>query len=135
MPSNDLVVYDPTGPMAAYSRMYRSILAAQGYKSPGLTPGWTDIFDLTITASGANYILHYPNGASETWTPGTGGVYNPPSGAPYLANLTGGNFVLTYKDHSTQTFTPDPNTAGRFLYTRTANIAGSGIAINRRTRV
>jgi len=134
-PGPDLVVYNPVGPSVTYERLYRSALADSGYGSPGLSSGWADNYDLTVQAgSGGTYILRYPNGALETWTPGqAAGTLTPPVGAPYLVSSAAGAFTVTFKDHSTFTFALNRNHAGSGVYwlSQMTNQVGHGVTISR----
>jgi titin len=141
-PGPDITAYNPVGPSASYTRFYRSAFATAGYSSPGLSPGWVDSYDLTVTAvpnslTGA-LALHYPNGGSDIWTPGTGtngplSNFIVPQNAPYFVTANAsGSLTVTLKDHTQETFTPS---AGIDLYrlTQITNIVGNSININRDT--
>lgn len=104
----DIVMDDPFVGRIAFSREYRTALAAGNISSPGLPPGWTHNFDYRIypqqSGSWGSMQLVYPNGASETLTPvvqylpGTNvgmptGAFNVPSFAPYVANGVPGSTI------------------------------------------
>jgi len=129
-PDSDLDVYNPAGPSVTYDRQYRSALAAAGYSSPGLPQGWADNYDLTITQSGTNYTLRYPNGGTEDWTTISGTV-TPPAGTPYLVSVSSGSPVITFGDHSTYTFTADVGNPNFYRLSAIANLAGQSVTINR----
>ncbi len=139
-PGPDLDAYNSVGPSAVYERMYRSVLAVQGYASPGLSLGWVDNFDLRVTPGSGTYTLHYPNGAAETWT-GTTGSLATPSGAPYLASSpAAGTLTMEFKDRSVYTFTQQSAAsasglypAGTYLLTGMRNLVGHSITLNRDT--
>ncbi|MCW3098818.1 MAG: tRNA3(Ser)-specific nuclease WapA [Chthonomonadaceae bacterium] len=147
-PGPDIAGRNPQGPSAVFSRMYRSVQAAKGYASPGLSPGWTHNYDITVrgaTGTWGSLALNYPNGAQEQWGPAldgngapTGTLYPAGNGVPYLVQgmpspNTVGQWLaltLTWKDRTTWTFTPDPNNSDSYLLTRIANAVGRGIYIN-----
>ena len=139
-PGPDLDSYNSVGPSAAYERMYRSSLAAQGYASPGLSPGWVDNFDLRVTPGSGSYTLHYPDGAAETWTGTTGSLTTTP-GAPYLASSpSAGVLTMTFKDRSVYTFTQQSAAsangqypAGTYLLTKMQNLVGHFVTLSRDT--
>ncbi len=146
-PGPDIVGRNPLGPSAVFSRMYRSVQAAQGYGSPGLSPGWTHNYDICVQGVAGAWgalILTYPNGAQERWGPaldGNGaptGVLHPGElGTPYLVQgvpspNTAGRWLtltLTWKDRTYWTFTPDPNMPDFYLLTRITNKVGRSLAI------
>ncbi len=137
-PGPDLSAYNPVGPSVSYERTYRSTLSAQGYGSPGLSPGWVDNYDLRITSGSGAYTLNYPNGAAETWTGTTGRLGTPP-GAPYLATApSAGVLTMTFRDRSVYTFTQIANTsvnypAGTYLLSGIKNLVGHSVTLNRDT--
>ncbi|HVA91872.1 MAG TPA: hypothetical protein VNL71_18755, partial [Chloroflexota bacterium] len=102
-PGADLTAYNPVGPSVDYTRMYRSSLAQAEYGSPGLSPGWVDNYDESVTQdpNTGNLLLHYPNGGQETCIVNGDGTISPPSGAPYLA---AGVFVSGAWQSLTMTF-------------------------------
>ncbi len=138
MPGPDLSAYNPVGPSVSYERMYRSKLAARGYGSPGLSPGWVDNYDLRVLPSSASYKLLYPNGAAESWI-GTTGSLTTPYGAPYLANAPAtGTLTMTMKDRSVYTFTQVSTAsvnyaAGTYLLAKMTNLVGHSITLSRDT--
>ena len=138
MPGPDLGAYNLVGPSVSYERMYRSTLAAEGYGSPGLSPGWVDNYDLRVIPGSGSYRLLYPNGAAETWTGTTGSLTTPP-GAPYLANApTTGTLTMTMKDRSVYTFTQVGTAsanypAGAYLLSKMTNLVGHSITLSRDT--
>ena len=140
-PGADLWAYNPLGPSASYSRMYRSARALQGYHSPGLSAGWVDNYDQSITITGSTYTRVYPNGGQEAWG-GTTGALTPPSGAPYTAVQTpaaGGKpafITVTEKDRSQEIFTQIPTAAGpyptgTYLLSQVKNLVGHSVFLNR----
>ena len=138
-PGPDLSAFNPIGPGASYERLYRSKAAALGYASPGLSPGWTDNYDLYVIPGSGTYTLHYNNGSSEVWTVTTGGGLATPNGAPYLAQAVSSTILtMTFKDRSVYTFT-QCNTAsangnypaGAYLLTKISNLVGHSVVINR----
>jgi len=140
-PGADLWAYNPLGPSASYSRMYRSARAVQGYHSPGLSAGWVDNYDQSITITGSTYTRVYPNGGQEAWG-GTTGALTPPSGAPYTAVQTpaaGGKpafITVTEKDRSQEIFTQIPTAAGpypagTYLLSQVTNLVGHSVFLNR----
>jgi len=142
-PGPDLWSYNPLGPSASYSRLYRSKHAAAGYASPGLSAGWTDNYDLSVTFNGTNtYTFTYDNGAQELWT-GTTGALTPPNGSPYTVVETTPNgapafITVTDKSRTKTTFTQFATAAGNypantFLLTGITNLVGRSITINRDT--
>lgn len=138
MPGPDLSAYNPVGPSVSYERMYRSKLAARGYGSPGLSPGWVDNYDLRVLPSSASYKLLYPNGAAESWI-GTTGSLTTPYGAPYLANAPAtGTLTMTMKDRSVYTFTQVSTAsvnypAGTYLLAKMTNLVGRSVTLSRDT--
>ncbi len=140
-PGADIWTYNPIGPSASYSRMYRSARALQGYASPGMSPGWVDNYDQSITITGSAYTRVYPNGAQEAWT-GTTGALTPPAGAPYTAvqtpsmNSRPAFITVTEKDRSKEIFTQMAQAggnypAGTYLLTQVTNLVGHSLFINR----
>jgi RHS repeat-associated protein len=152
-PGEDIGAYNPIGPSVSYSRYYRSALATtSGHTgAPGLSSGWTDNYDLTVTSSNASawsaLTLTYPNNAQESWTPTLSagvptGAFNVPVGAPYIvtgvpSSTTGQwtSITVTFKDHSTIIFTPASSTSTNtfYLFTGMANLVGHTVTINRDT--
>ncbi len=147
-PGPDIAGRNPIGPSAGFSRLYRSVLAANGYASPGLSPGWTHNYDIRVQGAQGAWIpltLTYPNGAKEQWGPElgennvpTGTLYPLGSmGTPYLVHgipspSTTGRWLsltITYKDHTSWTFTPDPRTSDNYLLTRLSNPVGHSVYI------
>ena len=129
-PGPDLAAFNPVGPSVSYERMYRSTRAAAGYGSPGLSPGWVDDYDLTVTANAdGSYTLTYPNGAIEKWS-NVFGTFAAPVGAPYLVSASAGLLTMTFKDRSKFTFAPDPNNAGHYLLTAITNLVGHRVTLN-----
>jgi RHS repeat-associated protein len=145
-PAADLSAYNSVGPVAAFSRLYRSANAANGYGSPGLSPGWTHNFDVTALSGTGQWlpiIFKYANGATETWTPQVNanglptGVFTLPSGTPYLAtgqvdNLVPGHWLyltLTFKDHSTWTLSADPANQTNYRLSQITNAVGHSLTI------
>ncbi len=137
-PGPDLSAYNPVGPSVSYERTYRSTLSAQGYGSPGLSPGWVDNYDLRITSGSGAYTLNYPNGAAETWTGTTGSLGTPP-GAPYLATApSAGVLTMTFRDRSSYTFTQIATASvnypvGAYLLSSIKNLVGHSVTLNRDT--
>ena len=136
-PGSDLWAYNPLGPSASYERRYRSVRAQKGYASPGLSPGWTDGYDLSVRPTANGYTLTYDNGGQEQWV-GTTGSLGTPAGAPYLANVSGGTLTMTFKDRSKYTFkqigTAGGNySANAYLLTGITNLVGHAITLNRDT--
>jgi len=136
-PGPDLWAYNPVGPSASYERRYRSARAQKGYASPGLSPGWTDGYDLFVTPTGGGYTLTYDNGGQEQWT-GTAGSLGTPAGAPYLVSASGGALTMTFKDRSKYVFTQVPTAGGNYpanayLLTGIKNLVGHAITLNRDT--
>lgn len=135
-PGPDLVAFNPIGPSASYERQYRSALANKHYGSPGLALGWVDNYDMTVQAgTGGTYVLQYPSGATETWSPGTGSSFTPPVGAPYLVSSVSGGFTMTLPDHSRYSFALNPNHSGSTVYwlAQITNAVGHSIVIARDT--
>ena len=50
-PGPDLVVYNPTGPAASFTREFLNTQSKFGYGSPGLAPGWVHAYDVYIDAT------------------------------------------------------------------------------------
>ena len=69
-PGPDIAGRNPVGPSAVFSRMYRSVQAAKGYASPGLSPGRTHNYDITVYLTSitdpyhrtVNYVFGQTNG-------------------------------------------------------------------------
>lgn len=72
-PRADVDVYNPTGPRAEFTRLFRTAQAANGVCSPGLSTGWTHNYDDVITASAepgwGKLTLTWYNGAKDDLTP------------------------------------------------------------------
>ncbi|HZP82112.1 MAG TPA: hypothetical protein VFB21_10765 [Chthonomonadaceae bacterium] len=136
-PDPDIVVRNPNGPKVVYARQYRSTLASVGMYAPGLSPGWTDNYNVYLdrttpytTGTWGKYLLTYPNSARELLTPVLDASGNPtgqltaPSGAPYAASGSPkqgqpgqwNSFTLTFKDGSTWTFVPSSTANRYYLY-------------------
>ncbi|MBV9852044.1 MAG: RHS repeat protein, partial [Armatimonadetes bacterium] len=120
--SPDLVVYNPDGPAAAFTRAAHSNLALNNYGSPGLSPGWTHNYDYAIyrlapAGRWGPLLLVYPNGAAEKLTPVLDANGNPtgaltaPPGAPYAVTGSASgaglwnSFTLTFTDGAQWQFT------------------------------
>jgi YD repeat-containing protein len=141
-PPADLTVYNPSGPTATFQREYRSDLAIAGYSTPGLSAGWTDNYDYTISETSGSWsnalTLVYPNGAQETLTPVLSGgeptgAFTTVAGAPYLVSGspsgTAGlwdSVTITRKDRSQWTFTP---VAGALGLTEITNAVGQSLSL------
>ena len=111
-PGPDIEARNPIGPSVSFDRMYRTQLAAMGYASPGLSPGWTHNYDLTLQAAAQTFTpswvpltLTYPNGATETWVPTldgagipTGELLPQQDGTPRWRSLLGFRSAV-YKCH------------------------------------
>ncbi len=138
-PGPDIVVYNSDGPAVPYVRMYRSALAASGYNSPGLTPGWVDNFDIEIVVTPelplGPYMLRYPNGAIDMLSvagagPGNGTyMLAAPAGAPYVASSSSTGFTVTFRDQMQWNFSSFGN--GVFLLSSVSNNLGEGYTIAR----
>ena len=142
-PGPDLWAYNPLGPAAAYGRLYRSRRADTGYAAPGLSPGWTDNYDSSVTFNSVSstYTLTSPNGAQETWAGATGAL-TPPAGSPYLVTqtpLSGPTpafITVTSKDRTKATFTQFATAAGgypanAYLLTGLTNLVGRSVTLVR----
>lgn len=156
-PGADIWAFNPIGPSVSYERTYRSSVAAAGYSSPGLSPGWTDNYDFAVEIPNAGtagpLAFYYPNGGMEEWSPvldsngNPTGQILPPAGAPYLitgvpANgNSGGNnsaawqsLTVTWKDRTQFTFTPDPaGNTSLYRLSQITNLVGHYVTINRDT--
>ena len=145
-PGADLWSYNPTGPAATYERLYRSQRpnSAAGYGSPGLSPGWTDNYDQSVTfnsAGSGTYTLHYDNDGVDVWSGTTGPLTSAAIGIPYLLAQTppgaGSAFLtLTAKDRSQTTFTQIPTAGGgymtgTYLLSQMTNLVGHSVTLNR----
>ena len=141
----DIVSYNPYGPSPAYTRNYHSGRAKSNYASPGLSAGWVDNYDVSMTAvtpgAWGALKLVYPNSAEESITPilsggqPTGG-FTAAAGAPYFAvgspSGTAGQWqsvTITFGDQSQWILTP----AGSNTYRlgKIANAMGRYISILR----
>ncbi|MGI4791118.1 MAG: malectin domain-containing carbohydrate-binding protein [Janthinobacterium lividum] len=135
-PGADLWAYNSVGPSTSYERLYRSSIAAAGYASPGLSPGWTDSYDLYVVPVGSGFTLHYNTGATEGWT-GTSGTLTTNGGVPYLAKAPSSTtLTMTFKDRSVYTFTQEGTAsanyaAGTYLLTKITNLVGHSIFLVR----
>ncbi len=135
------------GPGVSYERLYRSSRATANTSAPGLSPGWPDNYDFTVTATSPGtwgpLTLTWPDGAQETWTPvlsgGTPtGAFTVASGTPYfvtvMASGTTGQWTsltMTMKDRSQDTFTPVGSPANTYLLTKMTNLVGHSVNISR----
>jgi YD repeat-containing protein len=87
----DLSIYNPNGPSVNWSRAFRSDRAKDGYGSPGLSPGWTHEYDISIQR--ALKITTYPTPPGSP--PGT--PVSPPTYSlenPMLISANGSSEVL-----------------------------------------
>jgi RHS repeat-associated protein len=156
-PGIDIAVRNPVGPGAAFGRYYRSALARANAASPGLSWGWVDNYDVTISeplpvgtagtpAAWPAMTLRYPDGGAETLTPTlSGSSYTPTGaftvstvGAPYYVTgsasaVTGqwNSITIHEKDESQETFTPFASTSSAATYrlTQITNAVGRYVAL------
>jgi RHS repeat-associated protein len=148
-PVQDISAYNPHGPSIGYARKFNSAQAGTGYHSPGLSPGWTDNYDIKVlgpTPSGTwnNVKIIYQNGSQEQWAPLPGGglppngQLTPPTGAQYTVqgspSGTPGqwnSFTVTHKDQTKWVWVPksgDPNT---YLLSSIVDRMGHSVSITR----
>jgi YD repeat-containing protein len=138
--ATDIVAENPEGSDVAFSREYRTALAAAGVSSPSFPKGWTHNFDLRIVPSAGNWdalSIVYPTGAREPLTPvlnsGTPtGVLTPDNGAPYVASGVAGatagewaSITLTSGGEAKQVFTKVGS-----VYRPTQVVAANGKKVN-----
>ena len=144
-PDPDISASNPTGPDAVFQRLYRTSLAANGYASPGLSAGWTHVYDTKVLASSepgwAALTLVYHNGARESLTPvlengAPKGKLDSPKGAPYVATgqagATAGRWdwlMLDLADGAKWLFQPDTKNLRLYRLTRIADM-GKPVAIS-----
>lgn len=152
-PASDIVVYNPSGPDVAYTRLYRSSLAASGAHSLGLSSGWVDNFSIRIIGGSTwddPVLLCYPNGAIDKLQPLTDAtglviqdsvaILNPTSKAPFYATGCPGSnpgnwqsITIKSADGSSCTFTLDPATDAEYRPAKITDISGNYVNINYRT--
>ncbi len=146
-PGPDIIGRNPVGPTAVFERMYRSVLAANGYSSPGLSAGWIHMYDIVVSGKEGSWLplsLLYPNGAKETWQPmldaggnPTGALQPSKSGTPYLVSgvpspITQGawgSLKITFKDRSTWTFLPMQSSTETYVLSVITNAVGRSIRL------
>ena len=140
-PGPDLWAYNSIGPSAVYERYYRSS-RPQGftYGTPGLSPGWTDNYDLTVTVNSAtSATLTYPNGGVDAWVTSIGassGSVTLGTGVPYYVNVAvsgsaATSFTVVMKDRSKYLFTPSNTNPSVYRLSKITNLVGHSLNIQR----
>ena len=142
-PAPDITVYNPNGAGFAFTRSFGSPLASNGMSSPGLPPGWTDGYDVTVraipsgSASWPDLELVYPNGAAEPFSPTLSsgsptGAFSHPTGAPYMVTGspgTGGNWnsiTIAWSNGASWVFAP--SAPGEYALSAVLNRVGQGVS-------
>jgi RHS repeat-associated protein len=146
-PPAELPAYNPTGPGAAFRRIWRANQAKRGYSSPGLPVGWVHDYDVTLQGPTAptgwsdTLLLGYAMGANEVLTPvlsgGTPtGAFTTATGAPYLATGVAGStpgvwqsVTLTWQGGGQWIFSRYASSQ-TYALTRINDRMGNGVALN-----
>jgi hypothetical protein len=142
----DIVAPNAYGPNAYYARRYRSKLAADLKSAPGLPAGWTDNYNVWVTANatGGGLTLTYPNDAQDAITvsaSGSGLVAHGPAQAPYRVEVDGPSPSLPgapyaqvrviFRDDTRWVFTPTATDPTRYALRGMVNALGTAALVDR----
>ena len=131
--TDDIIVYNPAGPDAAYGRVYNGKFAKVGQCTPGMTVGWRNGYDIMVDTTSNPLLLRYFNGAVEKLIQ-RNGTLTKPTGAPYLvAGQQNGNdwswLTITWNDQTVWRFEPRAGMGTRFPLVKVTDCTGHAVEI------